>query len=623
MPSGRSALTLSGAVNGIIADPLTVIDVVGDNNLVSTPGLYIRGNTVDTGAGTAQVPVMLGGPSGQTSTSTVTVNYTTVNGSAVSGTDYSTTSGQLTFGPGQTEQSISVPITDRTSSAPSRSFTVVLSSPSNATIVQSTATVTIGASGGTAQSSPYIYAPPHTVVGEADGWVDLPVTLGAPSTNQVTVDWSVPSGGCDNVLSGTGSGTLTFVPGQVLSAIRMQVNDCSVNALKAVSLTLSGAVSGIIADPLTVIDVVGDNNLVSTPGLYIRGNTVDTGAGTAQVPVMLGGPSGQTSTSTVTVNYTTVNGSAVSGTDYSTTSGQLTFGPGQTEQSISVPIINRTSSAPSRSFTVVLSSPSNATIVQSTATVTIGASGGTAQSSPYIYAPPHTVICEADGWVDLPVTLGAPSTNQVSVDWSVPSGGCYNVLSGTGSGTLTFVPGQVLQAIRMQVNQCSVNNLNAVSLTLSGAVSGVIADPLTVIDVVGDNNLVSTPGLYIRGNTVDTSAGTAQVPVMLGGPVRSDLDQHGHGELHHRERLGRLRHRLLDDQRPAHLRTGPDRAEHLGPDHQPDVFGAEPELHGRLVEPVEREHRPVHGHGDHRSERRDVAIVALHLRPAAHGDRRS
>jgi hypothetical protein len=307
------------------------------------------------------VPVMLGGPAGQTSTSTVTVNYTTANGSAVSGTDYSATSGQLTFGPGQTEQTISVPITDRMSSAPSRSFTVVLSSPSNANIVQSTATVTIGASGGTAQSSPYIYAPPHTVIGEADGWVDLPVTLGAPSTNQVSVNWSVSSGGCNNPLSGVGSGTLTFVPGQVLQVVRMQVNQCNGNFLNSDNLTLGGAVSGIIADPLTVIDVVGDNNLASTPGLYIRGNTVDTTAGLVQVPVMLGGPTGQTSTSTVTVNYTTANGSAVSGTDYSATSGQLTFGPGQTEQTISVPITDRMSSAPSRSFTVVLSSPSNAT----------------------------------------------------------------------------------------------------------------------------------------------------------------------------------------------------------------------------------------------------------------------
>ena len=121
--------------------------------------------------------------------------------------------------------------------------------------------------------------------------------------------------------------------------IRMQVDQCDNNGEESATLVLSGATGGgIVADPTTVIDVVGDNNLVATPGLYIRGNTVDTTAGIAQVPVMLGGPTGQTSTSTVTVNYTTANGPAAFGTDYSTTSGQLDSSDlAWIEQSISGP----------------------------------------------------------------------------------------------------------------------------------------------------------------------------------------------------------------------------------------------------------------------------------------------
>ena len=41
-----------------------------------------------TSAGTVNVPVLLGGPSGTASNSTVTVNYATNNGSAPAGTDY-------------------------------------------------------------------------------------------------------------------------------------------------------------------------------------------------------------------------------------------------------------------------------------------------------------------------------------------------------------------------------------------------------------------------------------------------------------------------------------------------------------------------------------------------------
>ena len=145
----------------------------------------------------------------------------------------------------------------------------MLSDPSNAAIVQSTATVTIGASGGTTQSSPYIYAPSNTVIGEADGWVDLPVTLGAPSSNQVTVDWTVATGECNQSYplsvtgaNGTtqadgasGAGTLTFVPGQVLQAIRMQVNGCTMTDDLTATFTLSDAVNGIIEAATCLITV--------------------------------------------------------------------------------------------------------------------------------------------------------------------------------------------------------------------------------------------------------------------------------------------------------------------------------------------------------------------------------
>src|SRR5204863_7876973 len=83
------------------------------------------------------------------------------------------------------------------------------------------------------------------------------------------------------------------------------------------------------------------------------------------------------SNSTVTVHSATANGTAVSGTDYTATSGTLTFGPGQTAQNITVPILGRAGAAPTRKFTVVLSTPVNATLVQKTATITIGASGAT------------------------------------------------------------------------------------------------------------------------------------------------------------------------------------------------------------------------------------------------------
>jgi parallel beta-helix repeat protein len=77
---------------------------------------------------------------------------------------------------------------------------------------------------------------------------------------------------------------------------------------------------------------------------------------------------------TVTVDYTTVNGTAVAGVDYVATHGTLTFPPDQTQETIDVPILPNTVAAPEKTFTVVLSNPSppdQVTISTGTATGTI------------------------------------------------------------------------------------------------------------------------------------------------------------------------------------------------------------------------------------------------------------
>jgi chitinase len=341
-----------------------------------------------------------------------------------------------------------------------------------------------------AAATPTIAAPPNVVVGEAAGSVNLPVTLSAPSTNPVSVNFSVPGGGCNNPAQGA-TGTLTFAPGVTSRTVTVTLNNCLTSGLQFFTFTLSGAVNGVIADPTTQVDVVGDPAATSTtPGLYVRDAVVDANAGSIDVPVLLGGPAGATSSSTVTVKYATTNGSAVAGTDYTATSGTLTFGPGETVKNVVVPIIDRSGSAPTRRFGVVLSTPNNAVITDGTGVVTIGASGAAPVATPNISAPANLVVGEADGYVDLPVTLSAPSTNPVSVNFSVPGGGCNNPAQGA-TGTLTFVPGQTTQAVRVFLNNCGV--AGSFTLPLSGATNGTITQSTTMVTVPVSNTAPGSP----------------------------------------------------------------------------------------------------------------------------------
>src|SRR5205085_49070 len=76
------------------------------------------------------------------------------------------------------------------------------------------------------------------------------------------------------------------------------------------------------------------------PRLFVTDTFVDESDGNALVEVLLGGTGGQSSLSTVTVDYTTSNGTATAGADYGAVSGTLSFAPGQTVKTIVVPIID-------------------------------------------------------------------------------------------------------------------------------------------------------------------------------------------------------------------------------------------------------------------------------------------
>ena len=77
------------------------------------------------------------------------------------------------------------------------------------------------------------------------------------------------------------------------------------------------------------------------------------------------------STNTITVDYATSQDTATSGQDYTDTNGTLTFAPGQTEQTFSVPIISDSSVESTERVTLNLFNPSNARITVSSGMLTI------------------------------------------------------------------------------------------------------------------------------------------------------------------------------------------------------------------------------------------------------------
>jgi hypothetical protein len=125
------------------------------------------------------------------------------------------------------------------------------------------------------------------------------------------------------------------------------------NGTTATGFTLNGATS---APPPPVL-----------PTLSIADATIkesSTGTGQLSFTITLS----QAATTAVTVHYATADGTAKAGTDYNGLLGTLTFAPGQTTQTITVPILADSSAAPSETFALALTSPSGATLARAAAT---------------------------------------------------------------------------------------------------------------------------------------------------------------------------------------------------------------------------------------------------------------
>ena len=93
----------------------------------------------------------------------------------------------------------------------------------------------------------------------------------------------------------------------------------------------------------------------------------NTGTVTLTLAVTLSAPAAQT----VTLNYATANGTAAAGSDYTSTSGTLTFNPGVTTQNVTITVAGATLDEADEIILVDLSGATNATIGDSQGVATI------------------------------------------------------------------------------------------------------------------------------------------------------------------------------------------------------------------------------------------------------------
>ncbi len=198
------------------------------------------------------------------------------------------------------------------------------------------------------------------------------VTLSAAASTTVTVAYATAGGsaaaGTDFVAQ---SGTLSFAPGETTKTVAVDViGDTAFESNETFTVVLSGASSNATIQTASATGTItNDDAQPAPPTLAISSVSALESAGVFAFTVTLSAPS----TSSVSVRFGTANGTATAGSkgDYSSTSGTLTFSPGQTSKTISVSVRNDSTVEANETFFVNLSRASGAAIAVNRGTGTI------------------------------------------------------------------------------------------------------------------------------------------------------------------------------------------------------------------------------------------------------------
>jgi hypothetical protein len=465
------ALTDPISGTGTFGAPASATVTINDNDMAGVLQFSADAYTTFEDAGSVMVTVSrVDG-----STGAVSVNYATGGGTAVVGTDYTETTGTLNWASGDmADKTFTVPILDHGVTSGSVNFGVSLSDAVGTALgTPASASVTINdndmASGGQIQFSSATYqtyqdAGSVTItINRVDG------ASGATSVTYTTTDGTAQAG-TDYTQT---SGTLNWADGDAAAkSFTVPIIDHGVTSgsvyFGVTFLTISGLAT--IGTPASATVTITDNDMPPAGVLQFSASTYQTyeDAGTASITVSrTGGSNG-----TVSVAYATGGGTAKAGTDYTATSGTLTWADGDaTAKIIAVPIIDRkiTSATPG-TFNVTLSAPTGDATLGTPNPATVSISDNDAPTQPTVTLAYSQSATNLPG--EPPNTIPVGTVLQFFADISDPSNQLSQVqftLDGALIGTLPNDDGLYAQSVTFPDR--GTHTVEAIATSLQGGMS--------------------------------------------------------------------------------------------------------------------------------------------------------
>lgn len=291
--------------------------------------------------------------------------------------------------------------------------------------------------------------------------------------------------------------------------------------------------TGVVGGGIAVADLNGDGFQDLAGGSFVSDAVyalLNTGLGTNAQTTTLTVSLSQASSQTVTVNYATADGLALSTSDYQSASNTLTFAPGQTTQTITVRSRPDSVPEPAENFFVNLSSPTNATIGDGQGQVRLVDDDGGAVG-PLMSITSTTSLSEGNSGttnVVLTVSLSAPSAQTITVNYAA-----QDITTTVNSdyvlapGLLTFNPGITSQTITVTVSgDASAEFDELVRINLSNPTNVVLSNSQSDITIVNDDGVAGNPTLLGSGGN-DRLIGSDANETLNGGAGNDSIDAGG------------------------------------------------------------------------------------------------
>lgn len=500
-------------------------------------------------------PVLVEADSGQTealfdiqlsrpAATTIVMDYTTGDITALAGSDYVATSGTITFEAGQDSAAVRVPVLGDLEGEAAESFALIV------TPVSGPSVDTKGAVGealilDTDTSALTEISVEGDVVYEYyNNYLRFTVSLSEAATDPVNVsyrtlrDTAIDYDTNYGFASSTNNGVLTFAPGETTKSIYIEAEyDTADERDESLTLELyhpsinavfSGGTpvlrsTGIILDD----DGTGSNQaiFVSNPVL-VEGNS---GSTNAVFEIRLSQPAGNE----LTVDYTTSDITAVAGVDYVATSGSVTFAPGQDKVAVMVPVLGDNAGEATEEFALIVTPPPSPSIGTDGAVGEATILDTDTTSEPEISVEGDVVYEYYNNYLRYVVTLSEPSLETVTVDYQVVAGDAdgSDLDNGLTSGTLTFAPGETTKSLFVEGEYDTIDERDeSIHIQLTNPVNGVFPQGEVAIlatgfvlddDGLGPNRALAGTPTHVQETGADYT--DFYVDVSMSRPYGSEL----------------------------------------------------------------------------------------------------